>query len=477
MGGRPVRETRGSDISSRVMISETPVPAARSPLAPLLQPVHAFLAAESAGGIVLLVSAVAALVWANSPWGDTYGHFWHAKLSVGFAGRALSMSLEHWVNDGLMVVFFLLVGLEIKRELLVGELASPRRAALPIAAAVGGMVVPALIYAALNRGDPGAAGWGVPMATDIAFAVGVLALVGRAVPTAVKVFLLAIAIVDDLGAVIVIALFYTDDARRDPLALGVAGALFAALVALNVLRVHRPLPYVLIGIGLWAATLASGAHATIAGVLLAFTIPATRQIEERPFVQHARAMLDRFARDADAVPDRITTEQAHALKSIEEASQAVQAPLARFEHALLAPVNFLIVPLFALANAGVDVRGGVGAALGSSITWGVLLGLLLGKPLGILLASWLAIKSGLASLPAGAARAHLVGVSILCGIGFTMSLFVANLAFPGRADLLAAAKVGILAASLLAGVAGGAIIARAAAGTRESGADHERPPT
>jgi len=430
-----------------------------------LRPVHAFLSAESAGGILLMVSAVAALIWANSPWGDAYRHVWHAKVTLGVGDFRHVMSVEHWVNDGLMAVFFLLVGLEIKRELLMGELASVRRAALPVAAAVGGMVVPAGIYAALNAGGPGAPGWGIPMATDIAFAVGVLVLVGRHVPTSVKVFLLAVAIVDDLGAVLVIALFYTSGVKVG--ALAVAGAFLAALVGLNVLRVHRPLPYLLLGAGLWAATLASGVHATVAGVLLAFTIPATRTIAEGSYLAYMRKTLGQFERDSVATPDQITHDQSHAIKAMEEVSQAVQTPLARVEHALLRPVNFLVVPLFALANAGVDLRGtgiGGGGSLGSPVAWGVLVGLVVGKPVGILLASWLAIKTGVAALPAGATWRQLFGVSVLCGIGFPMSLFVGNLAFGGRDDLLAATKVGILLASLVAGVAGGVIVARGARG-------------
>ncbi len=447
------------------MLSKIDTPVASSRLAPLLRPVDAFLSAESAGGIVLIVSALAALAWANSPWGDSYSHFWHAKLSVSVGGYSHAMSLEHWVNDGLMVIFFLLVGLEIKRELLVGELASVRRATLPIAAAIGGMVVPALIYFAFNANGPGATGWGVPMATDIAFAVGVLALVGRSVPTSVKVFLLAIAIVDDLGAVLVIAIFYTN--QISGIALLVAGIFLVALIGLNILRVHQPLPYLLLGVGLWAATLFSGIHATIAGVLLAFTIPASRQLQERPYVDYMREMLNCFERDVSAVPDTITGDQSHAIKAMEEASQGVQTPLARVEHALLMPVNFLIVPLFALANAGVDLRGGATSALGSPITWGVLLGLLLGKPVGVLLASWAALKTGKASLPEGANVRQIVGVSFLCGIGFTMSLFVGNLAFPGQADHLAATKVGILAASLVSAVVGGGILAWAGAAARK----------
>jgi len=440
------------------MSSPVESPLRPSRLAPLLQPLQAFLAAESAGGILLMGCALVALVWANSPWGDSYQHFWHAELSVAFAGRALEMSLEHWVNDGLMVIFFLLVGLEIKREVLIGELASLRRAVLPMAAAIGGMVVPAAIYFALNRGGPGAPGWGVPMATDIAFAIGVLALVGRSVPLAIKVFLLAIAIVDDLGAVLVIAIFYTH--TLSTVALGVAGAFLVALIALNILRVHRPLPYMLLGLGLWAATLFSGIHATVAGVLLAFTIPASRPLQEGPYVDYMRKMLAWFERDVTAVPDLITADQSHALHAMEEASQGVQAPLGRVEHVLVRPVAFFIVPIFALANAGVDLRGGGMSAIGSPISWGVFIGLVAGKPLGILLMSWLVLVTRVATMPEGATVRHIIGVSLLCGIGFTMSLFVANLAFPLQPEHLVACKVGILLASVVAGLAGGVILAR-----------------
>jgi NhaA family Na+:H+ antiporter len=455
-------------------MTSTRLPIAPSRLAPFLRPVAAFLSAESAGGLVLMASAVAALAWANSPWGHGYHDFWHATVTVGVGGAAHAMSVQHWVNDGLMVVFFLLVGLEIKRELLFGELASVRRASLPVAAAVGGMGVPALLYAGFNAGGPGAAGWGIPMATDIAFAVGVVALVGRALPVAAKVFLLAVAIVDDLGAVLVIAVFYTERIATGPLI--VAGGFLAALVLLNVLRVHRPLPYLLLGVGLWAATLASGVHATVAGVLLALTIPATRQCEEGPYVEYVRRMLGAFERDAAAEPDQITEGQSHALAAMEEAAQAVQTPLARVEHALLRPVNFLVVPLFALANAGVDLRSGGAAAVSSPVMWGVLFGLLVGKPVGILLASWLAVRSGVAALPHGATWRQLVGLSVLCGIGFTMSLFVANLAFPGREDLLGATKVGILVASLAAGAAGAGLVATAGGRRRLGGASVEFHP-
>jgi Na+:H+ antiporter, NhaA family len=439
------------------------LPLKPSRLAPLMRPVEAFLSAESAGGIILITAAVIALAWANSPWHESYHHFWHVPVGLGVGSFTHSMSLQHWVNDGLMVVFFVLVGLEIKRELLIGELASLRRATLPIAAAIGGMVVPALIYLAFNAGGEGAHGWGIPMATDIAFAVGVLTLVGRTVPTSVKVFLLAVAIVDDLGAVVVIAIFYTNQIHG--LALGVAGGILAVLVLLNVLKVHRPAPYVLLGVGLWAATLYSGIHATVAGVLLAFTIPATRQIEELPYVAYMRQMLGDFEREANAEPDLITDDQSHALHAMGVASQGVQTPLARVEHALLKPVAFVIVPLFALANAGVDLTSGGASALTGPITWGVLLGLLVGKPLGVLLASWAVLKAGLAALPEGATWRQLTGVALLCGIGFTMSLFVAGLAF-SDAGQLAATKVGIIAASVVSSLVGGAILLRAGGSRR-----------
>jgi NhaA family Na+:H+ antiporter len=433
---------------------DTPLRPSR--LEPIVRPIQAFLSAETAGGIMLIVSSCVALAWANSPWGDGYQHFWHTDLAFGFGQYRLAMSLEHWVNDGLMVIFFVLVGLEIKREVLVGELASPRKAAMPIAAAMGGMLVPAGIYVAFNYGTPAQHGWGVPMATDIAFAAGVLTLVGKSVPMSAKVFLLAIAIVDDLGAVVVIAAFYTSQIHGG--ALITAGGFLLVLIALSVLRVHRPLPYVLLGIGLWIATLFSGIHATVAGVLLAFTIPASRQLDEMTYVEYMRRMLDRFAAEADVEPDQITEEQNYAIDGMSLASRGVQTPLARIEHALLGPVTLLIIPIFALANAGVDLRSTELSSLNDPVTWGVLLGLLLGKPVGVLLASWLAAKAGLAALPEGTTIRQIVAIGILCGIGFTMSLFVGNLAFPGDIAHLAATKIGILTASLVAGVVGGAML-------------------
>jgi NhaA family Na+:H+ antiporter len=389
-------------------------PIASSRLAPFLKPLFAFLAAESAGGVLLLAATIAALVWANSPWSHGYHAFWHMQLGGG--SGVFAMSLEHWVNDGLMAIFFLLVGLEIKRELLLGELASFRRAALPVVAAIGGMVVPALIYFAVNARGEGAHGWGVPMATDIAFAVGAIALVGRSLPTAATVFLLAVAIVDDLGAVLVIAIFYTHKIALAYLA--AAGGCFAVLAALNGVGVRRVTPYLVIGALMWAAMLASGIHATVAGVLLALSLPA------KP-------------------------------RSVDD-----ETPLLRVEHALLKPVNFLIVPIFALANAGVDVRSGAAAAIHSPVTWGIVLGLVLGKPIGIFAASWLSVRARIAALPDSVSWPQIFGISVLCGIGFTMSLFIANLAFAGNTTLLADAKLGILAASVIAGIFGCVLIKR-----------------
>ena len=438
-----------------------------TPLSPWLRPIQTFLRTEAAGGLILLACAVAAMVWANSPWGDGYFRLWHTYIGVGVPDSPLylKLSLAHWINDGLMVVFFLLVGLEIKRELLFGELASPRRAALPIAAALGGMVVPASIYTLVNLGGshPEAMnGWGIPMATDIAFAVGVLALVGNRVPLSLKVFLLAIAIVDDLGAVLVIALFYTESVSLT--ALGAAAVCLAVLVALNLLRVQAPLMYLVVGVFLWLATLASGVHATVAGVLLAMAIPGRRLVEERPYLEYARQMLDQFARDTEAFTDRLTTRQSHALHALEQASQAVQAPLARVEHALLGPVNFVIMPLFALANAGVAIGGDVAAVAAHPVTLGVALGLAFGKPIGVVGFSLLAVGLGLATKPRDGTWKQIVGISLLCGIGFTMSLFIANLAFPGdhggASPLLDHAKLGTLGGSLVMGVLGFIVLRR-----------------
>ncbi len=382
----------------------------------VLRPFQRFVSTESAGGLVLLGCTVVALVWANSPWADGYVHLWERPLTVGGRAAGLTLSLHAWINDALMAIFFFLVGLEIKRELLVGELASPRQAALPIAGAIGGMLVPAAIFAAVNRGGPGAAGWGIPMATDIAFALGALSLLGPGVPTSLRVFLTALAIVDDIGAVLVIAVFYTAQLALVPIA--VAAALVALLLGFNRAGVRHAAPYAIVGVVLWLAVFASGIHATIAGVLLAMTIPAR----------------------SDAGGDA--------------------SLLVRLEQRLHGVSAFVVMPLFALSNAGVRIGADLAAALSWPVASGVVLGLALGKPVGITLVSWIAIRLRVAALPPGVSWRALHGVTWLGGIGFTMSLFVAGLAY-GRGPLLDSAKIGILAASLIAGLAGWVLVRRA----------------
>ncbi|HUO86327.1 MAG TPA: Na+/H+ antiporter NhaA [Thermoanaerobaculia bacterium] len=417
----------------------------------LLRPFQRFFQLESASGILLLVAAVAALVWANSPFAESYFDLWRTPGTAGLGAVVIAKPLLLWINDGLMAVFFFVVGLEIKREVLVGELASPKAAGLTVAAAIGGMLVPAVIYAALNTGGPGAAGWGVPMATDIAFALGVLALLGSRVPLALKVFVTAVAIVDDLGAVLIIAVFYTD--QLSPTMLGVSAVFLLALALINRAGVRRTWPYALLGIGLWVAFLKSGVHATVAGVLLAMTIPASRKIDAPEFLRRAELFLAEFREDLLPGRSEPTKDQQDAVHSLEKAAEQAGTPLARLEHVLHPWVAFFIMPVFALANAGVALGDGLLATMGSPVTLGIVLGLLLGKQVGVLGAAWLAVRLGLAALPVGISWRQVWGVSILCGIGFTMSLFIASLAFgdPGRLD---EAKVGILVGSLLAGVAG-----------------------
>ncbi|HMB91188.1 MAG TPA: Na+/H+ antiporter NhaA [Rhodothermales bacterium] len=421
----------------------------------LLRPFQTFFQTSASGGVILMVCALAALVLANSPWADAYFDIWQTIVTVGAGSFAISKPLLLWINDGLMAIFFFVVGLEIKREVLVGELSSAKQMALPLAAALGGMVVPALLYLTLNAGTPTSSGWGIPMATDIAFALGVLALLGTRAPLALKIFLTALAIVDDLGAVLVIAFFYTS--KLSLTALGVAGVVFLILMAMNRARVQRTAVYVVLGIILWVAFLKSGVHATIAGVLLAMTIPARRRIDAPVFYERVKAMMVEFAEDLKPGRTEPTTDQRDAIQTIEVACEAVETPLARMEHALHGWVAFGIMPIFALANAGVALSGDLGAMLTSSVSLGIILGLFFGKQIGVLFFSWLAIKLGWAERPAGVTWRQLYGVSLLTGIGFTMSLFIANLAFVDAA-VLDAAKVGIFAASLIAGVAGWAML-------------------
>ena len=419
-------------------------------------PVRRLLHTAPAGGLVLLACAAVALAWANSPWSHEYHRLWETPVTLRAGEWIASLSLHALVNDGLMAVFFFLVGLEIKREVLVGELASVRQAALPVAAALGGMVVPALLFLALNGGGAGARGWGIPMATDIAFALGVLALLGNRFPPALRIFLSALAIADDLGAVLVIALFYTASVSWG--ALAAAAALLLLSLGANAAGVRGAWAYALIGLALWVAVLLSGVHATVAGVLLALTIPSRTRINEEALLVGARAALQDFDEACDP-STTVLSNRAHqeALRRLEVLSEKALPPLARLEHGLHDIVTFGIMPLFALANAGVELRGG-GSALASSISLGVIVGLVLGKSIGITLASWLAVRAGLATLPAGVSWRALGGVAVLGGIGFTMSLFIAGLAFGNSAEHLTAAKIGTLTGSLIAGVAGWAVL-------------------
>ena len=370
-----------------------------------------FLRTEAASGVMLLVCAVVALGLANSPWAETVHDLLHIKIGVAFGGIDLAQPIEFWINDGLMTLFFFVVGLEIKRELTAGELRDPRKAALPIFGALGGMIVPALIYFALRRGTPGERGWGVPMATDIAFVVGVMALLGRRVPLGLKIFLLTLAIVDDLGAILVIAIFYS--AAWSPIALAWAGAGIGLILALRAIGVRSIVVYALVGVGVWLAVLESGIHPTIAGVVLGLLAPS------RPV------------------------------------GGETVSPLHRLEQALHPWVAFGVMPLFALANAGVTVKFD---SFVDPVGWAVVAGLVLGKPIGIALFAWLAVSLRVAKLPTEVNWSILLGGGCLGGIGFTMALFVADLAFKG--DLLDAAKIGILIGSTLSAIIGSVVLRR-----------------
>lgn len=419
----------------------------------------AFIRLESFSGILLLLCAAAALAWANSPWGQAYFDFWRIELAVSVGGFGLSKPLLLWINEGLMALFFFVVGLEIKREILVGALSSPKRALLPIAAALGGMLVPALLYLALNAGTPGERGWGVPMATDIAFAVGVLTLLGRRIPDALKAFLLALAIVDDIGAVLVIALFYTGQLSWVYLALG-AGFLLI-LAGINRAGARHPLAYALLGVGLWLMFLKSGVHTTVAGVLVAMTVPARTRIDSAEFLWRSRSLLEEFERMKSSVGAHAQTisdsRQQATVQALEAACEGVETPLQRLERGLHPWVAFAIMPLFALANAGVALNGEAVTDLIHPVSLGVLTGLVVGKQLGVTFFAWLAVRARLAELPRGVGWREIYGVGWLAGIGFTMSLFIAHLAFDG-ASLLAVAKVGVLAASLISGIGGWLIL-------------------
>ena len=419
----------------------------------LIRPFLRFLKTQNTGSKLLLLATVMALLLANSPYQDLYQQLWNIPILISVGDLSISGSLQHWINDGLMVIFFLVIGLEIKREIMVGELAGWQKAGLPIIAAVGGMLVPALIYAIVNAGGSGASGWGIPMATDIAFALGCLMILGDRIPTSLKVFLLAMAIVDDLGAIIVIALFYTAEIHLSYLLLAIA--VIAILIGLNILHVRKLSPYVILGIILWLAFDHSGIHSTLAGVVLAMTIPARSLYKPKEFLFETKNIIKNFPEQDEEFNLMCVDEgQRSALKSLEEAVGKLDTMLQRLEDTLHPFSALFIIPLFAFANAGVNFGQNAFQMLsGSSITLGIILGLLLGKQLGIMVFSLAAVKLGIASLPPEVNWKGIYGLSCLAGIGFTMSLFITNLSFTS-AGMVQEAKIGILSASLLAAIMG-----------------------
>jgi NhaA family Na+:H+ antiporter len=418
-----------------------------------MTPFEEFIHQEASSGIILMLCALVAIIIANSPLFSSYDQFLHQYLVIGSEKWGLKYSVHHWINDGLMVFFFFLVGLEIKREILVGELADKRQAILPIAAAFGGMLIPALIYASLNKGEA-LNGWGIPMATDIAFALGIMALLGNRIPKALTGFLLAVAIVDDLGAVLIIAIFYTEQIHFG--ALLFAAFCFVFLILANWAGIRRPSVYGVVGIFLWLGMLKSGVHATLAGVLTALAVPARSACSPALFFHKMQELLTKFKQDcAPGMTIMENSKQQGNLQSMENAIHNMESPLQRMEHNLHTFVPFVIVPVFALANAGIPIDlKSIGTTLTQPVTIGVICGLILGKTIGIILASMLVLKLKLSSLPKDVTLSHLFGVSLLAAIGFTMSIFIGSLAFSDQPQFLLQAKIGIVFASCLAGIGG-----------------------
>lgn len=418
----------------------------------IVSPLENFLALETASGILLMIATVIAMFWANSPWYESYHHIVHLPVALTIGSLSLDNSLAHWVNDGLMVIFFFVVGLEIKAELIRGELSSPKKAALPMFAALGGMVVPAGIYAYFNNGLVSHSGWGIPMATDIAFAVGVLTLMGKRVPFALKVFLLALAIVDDLGAVLVIALFYTADISKE--ALGFAGLTFGLVTLFRYAGIRSLLVYTVLGVIAWFFVLRSGVHATVAGVILGLMTPLEAYTRKE-------TLSEQLTKIAHEIEDLVSNEDSqsmnestiHKLDQVKKTAVESLSPLERIIHALHPWVSFVIMPVFAFVNAGVHIDfSTIGQVFQSHITIGIILGLFVGKPVGVLIFSFIACKLKISELPKGVTWTHMLGAGALAGIGFTMALFISNLAL--NTDLEVYSKVGILTASVLSAFLG-----------------------
>jgi NhaA family Na+:H+ antiporter len=417
-----------------------------------VDPINSFINNSKLSGILLFVSASLALIIANSPWVDAYHHLWEIEISVGIASNTISKSLHHWINDGLMAIFFFVVGLELKREVLVGGLREPKNAIIPIVAAIAGMFFPALIYALFNSGET-INGWGIPMATDIAFALGVLYLMGDRVPTSLKIFLTAIAIVDDLGAVLVVAFFYTSEIDFNSL---ITGFVFLmVLIVANRIGVRSTLFFGIVGIGgVWLAFLMSGVHATIAAVLAAFAIPASSAINDDLTDRNLGLLLKKY-KDADPNDnDFVTKDQQHVLEKIRFVATNAIPPLQRLEHSLHPLVAFVIMPIFAFSNAGVTLGSSLVTDAMSNVAISVSLGLIIGKVIGITGGTWFCLKFNIGKLADDINMKMVFGISFLGAVGFTMSLFIAGLAFNTDAVSLQQAKLGIIMASILASLTG-----------------------
>lgn len=407
---------------------------------------------EKIGGLLLILATLVAVGIMNSSLAEGYEHFWKEKYVIANEEFGINRSLHHWINDGLMVIFFFVVGLELKREFLVGELANKKNATLPVIAAIGGMLIPALIYISFNAGGDHLKGWGVPMATDIAYSLGIIALLGKRVPMPLKVFLTALAIVDDIGAILVIALFYSSEISW--ISLGIGGGLMVVLFALNLLGVRNIAVYIIIGIALWVAFLLSGVHATLAGVLLALAIPVKVKMGTKVFKQKTEEKLKELeARDLEHKSALKDKKQLDIVNEIRDYTKKSRSPLLRLENSLSGFNAFFIIPLFALANAGVPFESGWTEVFTDATGHGIMIGLILGKFLGVFGFSWIGIKLGFGQLPKGANWGAMAGIGLLAGIGFTMSLFITNLAFDGG-EIIDVAKISILLASFIAAILG-----------------------
>ena len=420
----------------------------------VLTPLEDFIHRQTTSGILLMLCAIVAIYIANSQWSEAYHHVLVTPFTIGIPGFQLSKTLHHWINDGLMAIFFFVIGLELKREILVGELANIKLAMLPIIAAIGGMLVPVLIYISINPEGDAINGWGIPMATDIAFALGALALLGKRIPKNLLTFLIALAIVDDLGAVLVIALFYTETINTFALTIAVAVMFF--LVALNLGGIRRASPYIILGIVLWIAMLQSGVHATIAGIILAFTIPMRPKYNANRFLSQINEMVIQIKHAYQKEENIVRNDELRSrVRALGDGVLLVQAPAQIIERKMHIPTAYFIIPVFSLANAGVPIDwASFGSVITHPVSIGITAGLVLGKLIGIAGFSWLAVKLGVTSLPNGLNFKHIIGAALMGGIGFTMSIFIAELGFAHSAEDLLMAKTGILLASALAGVSG-----------------------